>query len=82
MSRTFKPCMDILPPAQSAAREIFGPLFQPSESLKAMVYFEDGDLFTLTNDERKTLHAASSVRDLPAVPILSKQLVRNHAKTF
>lgn len=64
-----------LPKGLAAAREIFGPNFQPSESLKAMVYFDDGDLHTLTKDEKNTLiKAVSSVRELPHVAILSKQL--------
>ncbi len=59
----------------AAAREIFGPQFQPSESLKALAYFDDGDLHTLTKDEKNTLiKAVSTVRDLPMVEILSKQL--------
>jgi hypothetical protein len=39
----------------SAARALFGVNFQPSESLKAMVYFDDGDLRTLTKGERACL---------------------------
>lgn len=61
----------------AAAREIFGSHFQPSESLKAMVYFNDGDLCTLTKDEKSTLiKAVSAVRELPRVTILSRQLTR------
>ena len=61
----------------AAAREIFGPNFQPSESLKAMAYFEDGDLRTLTKDEKSILvKAVSAVRDLPHVAILSSRLCR------
>jgi hypothetical protein len=59
----------------SAARSLYGLNFQPSESLKAMVYFEDGDLRTLTKGERACLvNAASAVRDLPQVEILARQL--------
>ncbi|MBV5298188.1 MAG: nucleotidyl transferase AbiEii/AbiGii toxin family protein [Rhodoferax sp.] len=59
----------------SAARSLYGLNFQPSESLKAMVYFEDGDLRTLTKSERACLvNAASAVRDLPPVEILTRQL--------
>lgn len=59
----------------AAARELFGPAFQPSESLKAMVYFAGGDLNTLTGDEKATLvRAAGAVRDLPRVPIVSHRL--------
>ena len=59
----------------AAAREIFGRNFQPSESLKAMVYFEGGDLHELTNLEKHTLvNAVSAVHELPRVTVLSKRL--------
>jgi hypothetical protein len=59
----------------AAARALFGINFQPSESLKAMVYFEDGDLRTLTKSERTCLvKATSEVRDLPRVDVLAQQL--------
>ncbi len=64
-----------LPKGLAAAREIFGSSFQPSESLKAMIYFKDGDLHTLTKDEKTTLvNAVGAVRELPPVMILSMQL--------
>ena len=54
----------------ASARAMFGPAFQPSESLKALVYFEGGDLHRLTHEERAFLiEAASSVRALPTVDI-------------
>jgi hypothetical protein len=59
----------------SAAREMYGHSFQPSESLKAMVYFEGGDLLTLTQSEKEALiAAATAVRDLPTVEIVSRKL--------
>jgi hypothetical protein len=59
----------------SAARALFGVNFQPSESLKAMVYFDDGDLRTLTKSERAFLiQAVSAVGDLPHVDILAEHL--------
>ena len=59
----------------ASARLFFGPNFQPSESLKALVYFKDGDLHTLTNDEKKTLlNAAGSIGALPDVTLRSKSL--------
>lgn len=61
-----------LPRGLSAARVIFGPNFQPSESLKALVYFSDGDLKTLTASEKSILiQAVKSVRDLPQITVLS-----------
>jgi hypothetical protein len=59
----------------AAARVIFGPNFQPSESLKAINYFGDGDLASLTDREKKTLiQAAGAVRQLPNVEIVSSRL--------
>lgn len=47
---------------------MFGPNFQPGESLKALAYFNDGDLNTLTIAEKTTLvDAVKAVRDLPEV---------------
>jgi hypothetical protein len=58
-----------------AARELFGPSFQPSESLKALVFFGDGDLVTLSGDDKATLvEAVAAVRSLPQVAILSRHL--------
>ncbi len=59
----------------ASARQLYGPNFQPSESLKALVYFNDGDLKTLGADEKKTLvDAVKIVRDLPDVALRSKSL--------
>lgn len=57
----------------ASARLLFGPNFQPSESLKALVYFNDGDLNTLTAAEKITLiEAVKAVRDLPTVTLRSE----------
>jgi hypothetical protein len=59
----------------ASARLFYGPNFQPSESLRALVFFEDGDLQELSRDEKSVLvHAASLVRELPSVALLSKRL--------
>lgn len=59
----------------AAARKMYGVSFQPSESLKAMVYFQGGDLHALSTDEKNILvKAASQVRNLPKVEILDRQL--------
>lgn len=59
----------------AAARSLFGPAFQPSECLKALVYFEGGDLNSLAESTKHLLiHAASAVGDLPGVPVVDKQL--------
>lgn len=55
----------------AAARAIYGPNFQPSESLKALTYFEDGDLRSLEPAEKRVLvDAARAVRKLPDVGLL------------
>ena len=81
---SFPPRMGILPPAQrqlwpnlkpASAREMYGPNFQPSESLKALVYFADGDLGALEGTAKTMLiESVSAVRTLPPVKILSRQL--------
>lgn len=59
----------------AAARALYGHDFQPSEALKAMVYFEGGDLHRLASDDKETLiKAASLVRDLPTVVIAFRTL--------
>ena len=60
----------------AAAQTIFGSIFQPSESLKAMTYFMDGDLETLTREEKQTLiHQAGVVNELSNIKLLSKKLI-------
>jgi len=66
----------------SAASSIFGANFQPSESLKALTYFGDGDLKSLSEAEKSILlKAVSSVRDLPEITILSRELATSTTLT-
>ena len=59
----------------SGARLLFGTPFQPSESLKAMAYFEGGDLDELNAADRRTLLAAiRRVGPLPIVTLASRTL--------
>jgi Nucleotidyl transferase AbiEii toxin, Type IV TA system len=59
----------------AAARTMYGNQFQPSESLKALVYFEGGDLQSLRPQEKRALiSAAGLVRELTPVNILSREL--------
>jgi hypothetical protein len=59
----------------AAARAMYGSSFQPSESLKAIVYFKGGDLDTLSLEEKDILiKAVSAVRDLPPVHIVVYEL--------
>jgi hypothetical protein len=59
----------------AAARLFFGATFQPAESLKALVYFKDGDLARLSRDDQRTLiAAAAAVGNLPRVALRSRRL--------
>lgn len=59
----------------AGARALYGPAFQPSECLKALTYFEGGDLATLARDTRATLiQAAAAVNSLPNVTIVARTL--------
>lgn len=57
------------------ARALFGPAFQPSECVKALVYFEGGDLEVLARQVKDRLIASvKTVGDLPQISILEHQL--------
>ena len=59
----------------AAAVALFGDTFQPSESLRALVFFQDGDLASLGDSEKAILvNAATAVRELPEARILSRRL--------
>lgn len=61
--------------ALGGARAMFGPSFQPSESLKALTYFEGGDLRQLSQQERRELiEAVKTVKTIPDVDILDHRL--------
>jgi Nucleotidyl transferase AbiEii toxin, Type IV TA system len=54
----------------AAAEKMFQPTFPPAESLKALVYFEGGDMARLSVEDRAVLiKAAGCVKSLPAVTI-------------
>lgn len=64
----------------AAARAMYGYNFQPSESLKALVYFQGGDLDSLLRPEKETLiKAVRAVRKLPTVKIVAHRLSRHCA---
>ncbi len=59
----------------SAARTLFGSAFQPMECLKALVYFDGGDLISLSAAQRTLLvQAAGRAGKLPVMPLASGQL--------
>lgn len=60
-----------LPLALAAAQRLYGPAFNAQSTLKALSYFEDGNLGTLPNTVQRDLAAAARAVDLdrlPAVP--------------
>ena len=57
-----------LPQALAAAQAIFGRGFNGALSLKALTYFEDGDLPTLRRDTRDKLRQAAASVDLRKLP--------------
>lgn len=59
----------------AAAAQLFAPVFQPSEAVKALSYFEGGDLDRLSSSDRGVLtHAASTIRRIPVAGRLSRSL--------
>jgi hypothetical protein len=59
----------------AAARAIYGAEFQPAELLKALTYFEGGDLDQLTKSEREELiKISASVESIPEIVKLSEHL--------
>jgi hypothetical protein len=49
---------------------MYQPTFPPSESLRALVYFEEGDMALLNYADREVLtKAAAAVRELPPVTV-------------
>lgn len=59
----------------ASAKALFGENFQPSEALKALTFFEDGDLPALSQAVRKLLaNSAGQVKTLPDVSVVSKLL--------
>lgn len=59
----------------AAARTLFGRQFQPAAALKALVYFEGGDLGALSHADRSTLiSAARAVGPIPDVKLRSRSL--------
>jgi hypothetical protein len=65
-----------LPKGLASATRMYGSAnFQPSECLKALVYFEGGDLNELSIPEKHELvRAVSAVRELPQVETVAKSL--------
>jgi hypothetical protein len=61
-----------LPLALSAAQELYGPTFNPQITLKALSFFDDGDLRQLPDDMKLRLVAAARSVDLDHLPSLGR----------
>jgi hypothetical protein len=59
-----------LPLALSAAKFIYGPSFNPQITLKALSYFDDGDLRKLPDDMKGRIVKAVAATDLNQLPVL------------
>jgi hypothetical protein len=59
----------------AGAAALYAPSFQPSEAIKALTYFEGGDLASLPANDRETLtRAVAAVRHIPIVGLASQSL--------
>ena len=57
--------------ALAAARAIYGPAFNPLATLKALSYFEDGNVARLPAEVRTRLLAAVQAVDLDHLPAIT-----------
>jgi hypothetical protein len=63
-----------LPSALAAAQALYGASFNPQITLKALSYFEDGDLRTLPEASKSRLSTAARCVDLDHLPALNSLL--------
>lgn len=72
-----KDVMD-LPTSLAAAKLIYGHSFNPELTLKALSYYEDGNLKTVpVHHKEQLLHAVRTV-DLDRLPVLTRSLGQSH----
>jgi Nucleotidyl transferase AbiEii toxin, Type IV TA system len=66
--------------AMGAARSIYGEQYNPMLTLKSLVYFGDGDLYKLSEQQKAQLVKAASLKttDLPEIPRVSDKLSPVH----
>jgi len=70
-----------LPTALSAARTIYGTQFNPQITLKALAYFEDGNLCRLPQPLRDRLTKAVCAVDLDCLPVIViSERIADHAR--
>jgi hypothetical protein len=65
-----------LPTALGAARALYGPTFNPEVTLKALSYFDDGNLRELPDDLKLRLVEAAREVDLDHLPVLGANFKR------
>jgi hypothetical protein len=59
----------------AAAAQLYSPSLEPSETVKALTYFEGGDLHTLPKADQNLLsHAASTLYKIPILGLTSDRL--------
>jgi hypothetical protein len=66
-----------LPMALAAAQTLYGVSFNPQITLKALSYFDDGDLRSLPEESKLRLVTAARAVDLDALPTLNLGPPRN-----
>jgi hypothetical protein len=62
--------------AQAAAQKIYGPSFNPETTLKALSYFDDGNLRTLPEELKLRLVVAARDVDLEHLPEIDRLTLR------
>lgn len=67
-----------LPTALAAARLIYGPSFNPELTLKALSYYEDGNLNTVAAPHKQRLLDAVRAVDLDRLPVLERRYLSSH----
>jgi hypothetical protein len=67
-----------LPTALAAAQKLYGSSFNPEVTLKALSYFDDGNLHTLANDVKHRLVVAAREVDLQHLPDLDGAIRGSH----
>lgn len=65
-----------LPTALAAAQKLYGPSFNPEITLKALSYFGEGDLRTLSEETKNRLVVAARDVDLEHLPDIDKSSVK------
>lgn len=66
-----------LPTQLAAGRLVYGDVFQPTETLKALTYFGDGDLMTLPDAVKERLVRAATAVDPLRLPSLKRTARRD-----